>query len=252
MAALLSSKTLPCCEEELRKLASQYRTPFYLYDKEKIVNGANFFYDCFAWVRSLTGTSFKNYFAVKTTPTPMILKMLHEECDMGMDCSSLGELLLCERLGIKGEDVMFTSNNTPLAEYRKAFEMGAIINLDDYSQIDNLKKALEGGMPDVIAFRFNPGPDHSIKCNKFIGNPVEAKFGLTKAQLFAAFQKCKEYGVKRFGVHAMIVTNFLNILDLAETARMMFTLAVEIKNETGISVEFVNMGGWYRRELPSR
>ncbi|KAL9952671.1 hypothetical protein ACROYT_G039960 [Oculina patagonica] len=243
MAALSNTKLLPCSEEELRKIASQYRTPFYLYDKERMVNRAKFFYESFAWVHSLTGTSFMNHFAVKATPTPMILKMLHEECNMGMDCSSLGELMLCEKLGIKGEDVMFTSNNTPLAEYRKAFEMGAIINLDDYSQIDNLKKALGGTMPDMIAFRFNPGQEHDINYNEIIGNPVEAKFGLTKAQLFAAYKKCKEYGVKRFGLHTMMLTNSLNILDLAETARMMFTLAVDIKNETGISVELVNLGG---------
>ena len=243
MAALPNTKPLPCSEEELRNMASQFRTLFYLYDRERLVNGNKLFYESFAWVRSLTGTSFKNHFAVKTTPTAMILKVLHEECNMGMDCSSLGELMLCEKLGITGEDVMFTSNNTPLAEYRKAFEMGAIINLDDYSQIDNLKKALGGRMPDMVAFRFNPGPDHNIKYNEHIGDPVEAKFGLTKSQLFAAYNKCKDYGVKRFGVHTMIVTNSLNILDLVETARMMFTLAVEIKNETGISIEFVNMGG---------
>ena len=242
MAALPSMKPLPCCEEELRKMASQYRTPFYLYDKKKIVNGAKSFYDSFAWVRSVTGTSFKNHFAVKSTPTAMILKMLHEECDMGMYCTSLGELLLCEKLGIKGEDIMFTSNNTPLADYRKAFEMGAIINLDDYSQIDNLKKALGGGMPDMIAFRYNPGKDHNIKYNETIENPVESKFGLTKDQLFAAYKKCKEYGVKRFGVHTM--TEKIPVIpDLVEMARMMFTLSVEIKKETGISVEFVNLGG---------
>ena len=243
MAVLGSPKPLPCSEEELKEMASQCRTPFYLYDKEKIVNGAKYFYDSFAWVRSLTGTQFKNHFAVKSTPNPIILKMLHEECDMAMDCSSLGELMLCEKLGIKGEDIMFTSNNTSLEEYRKAFEMGAIINLDDFSQIDNVKKALAGAMPEIISFRFNPGPNHNIKYNDCIGNPAEAKFGMTKAQLFSAFKKCKEYGVKRFGLHTMIVTGSLSILDLAETARMMFTLAVEIKKETGISVEFVNMGG---------
>ena len=140
---------------------------------------------------------------------------------MGMDCSSLGDLMLCEKLGITGEDVMFTSNNTLLAEYRKAFEMGAIINLDDYSQIDDLKKALEGHMPDMVALRFIPGPDHNI------GDPGEAKFGLTKSQLFATYKKCKDYGVKRFEVHTMLGTNSLNILDLVESARMMFTLAVE-------------------------
>ena len=243
MAAVHDTKPLPCSEEELKEMVSQYRTPFYLYDKEKIVKGAKYFYDSFAWVRSLTGTQFKNHFAVKSTPNPVILRILREECDMSMDCSSLGELLLCEKIGIKGEDIMFTSNNTPLKEYRKAFEMGAIINLDDFSQIDNVKKALGGAMPEIISFRFNPGPNHNIEYNEYIGNPAEAKFGMTKAQLISAFKKCKAYGVKRFGLHTMIVTCSLNILDLAETARMMFTLAVEIKNETGISAEFVNMGG---------
>jgi len=261
MAVLRSPKPLPCSEEELREMASQCRTPFYVYDKEKLLNGAKYFNDSFSWVQLLTGTKFKNHFAVKSTPNPMILKILREKCDMGMDCISLGELMICEKLGIKGEDIMFTSNNTPLEEYRKgedimftsnntpleeyrkAFEMGAIINLDDISQIDNVKKALGGAMPEIISFRFNPGPNHNIKYNEHIGNPAEAKFGMTKAQLFSAFKKCKEYGVKRFGLHTMIVTCSLNILDLAETARMMFTLAVEIKSETGISAEFVNMGG---------
>ena len=207
------------------------------------MNGAKYFYDSFAWVRSLTGTQFKNHFAVKSTPNAMIVKILNEECHMGMDCSSLGELKICEKLGIKGEDIMFTSNNTTLVEYRKAFELGAIINLDDFSQIDNVKKALGGVMPEIISFRFNPGPTHNIEYNETIGNPAEAKFGMTKVQLISAFKKCKEYGVKRFGLHTMIVTGSLNMLDLAETARMMFTLAVEIKNETGISAEFVDMGG---------
>ena len=243
MPVLRSPKPLPCREEELREIASQYKTPFYLYDKEKIVNGAKYFYDSFAWVRSLTGTQFKNHFAVKSTPNAMIAKILNEECDMGMDCSSLGELKICEKLGIKGEDIMFTSNNTTLEQYRKAFELGAIINLDDFSQIDNVKKALGGAMPEIISFRFNPGPNHNIEYNKYIGNSTEAKFGMTKVQLISAFKKCKEYDVKRFGLHTMIVTGSLNVEDLAETARMMFTLAVEILNETGISAEFVNMGG---------
>ena len=207
------------------------------------MNGAKYFYDSFAWVRSLTGTHFKNHFAVKATPNPMILKILHEECGMAMDCCSLGELMICEKVGIRGEHIMFTSNNTPLKEYRKAFEMGAIINLDDFSQIDNVKKALGGAMPEIISFRFNPGSNNNIKYNEHIGNPAQAKFGMTKAQLLSAFKKCKEYGVKRFGLHMMILTCSLNVEDLAETARMMFTLAVDIKNETGISAEFVDMGG---------
>ena len=164
--------------------------------------------------------------------------MLYEDCGMGMDCSSLAELTLCEKVGIKEEDIMFPSNNTPFEAYRKAFELRAVINLDDFSQIDNLKKALGGDMPREVAFQFNPGPHHNIKNNRYISNPAEEKFGLTKAQLFSAYKKYKEYGVKRFGLDTMVVSNSLNVLDLAETARMMFSLG-----ETGVSVEFVTLGG---------
>lgn len=122
------TKPLPCSEIQLRELASVYGTPFQLYNKQEMLKGAKLFNDSFAWTRSLSGTNFKNHFAVKATPTPMILKILHEECHMGMDCSSLEELLLYEKLGIKGEDIMFTLNNTRFEEYRKAFELGAIIN----------------------------------------------------------------------------------------------------------------------------
>ncbi|RMX38805.1 hypothetical protein pdam_00016760 [Pocillopora damicornis] len=239
----LRKKPLPCNEPELRKVASQFVTPFYLYDKQKIITGAKHFNDSFAWVQSLTGSSFRNHFAVKATPTPKIMKMLYEDCGMGMDCSSLTELLLCEKLGIKGEDIIFTSNNTPFKAYRKAFDMEAIVNLDDFSQIDNMKKALAGKMPNVISFRYNPGPYQNITHNLFIGDPVESKYGMTKSQLFSAYKKCREYGVTRFGLHTMLMSDSLNILDLAEVARMMFSLAVEIKRETGIAVEFVDLGG---------
>ena len=237
------TKALPCSEAELRELATLYTTPFHLFDKRKLLKGAEVFNNSFAWTRSLTGTSFKNHFAVKAAPTPKILQILHEECLMGMDCCSLGELLLCEKLGIKGEEIIFTSNNTRFEEYRKAFELGAIINLDDYSQIDNLKKALGGSMPEIVSFHFNPGPYHSIGYNQYIGDPVKAKFGLTKSQLFSAYKKCSEYGVIRFGLHTMVISMCHDIADLEETARMMFKLAVEIKKETGISIEFVDMGG---------
>ena len=149
---------------------------------------------------------------------------------------------------------LLSSNNTRVEEYRKAFELGATINLDDCSQIDNLKKALGGAMPEMVAFRFNPGPDFTLGYNQYIGNPVQSKFGfgLTKAQLFSAYKKCKEYGIKRFGLHTMVVSSCHDILDLEATARMMFKLAVEIYKETGISLEFVNMCGGigvkFRRE----
>ena len=241
--AINNIKPLLCSEEELKQMASIFQTPFQLYDKESILKGARIFNESFAWTRSLTGMSFKNHFAIKATPTPKILKILNEECGMGMDCCSLGELLLCEKLGIKGEDIIFTSNDTQFEEYRKAFELGAIINLDDFSQIDNLKKALGGIMPEIVSFRFNPGPYCTLPSNEVIGNPAQAKFGLTKVQLFSAYRKCKEYGVKRFGLHTMVKCYCLDVLELAKISRMMFQLAVEIYQQTGVSLEFVDMGG---------
>ncbi len=210
-------------------------TPFHIYDEAGIRKKARELYKAFSWV-----DGFKNHFAVKACPNPYILKILKEE-GMGTDCSSLPELILSEKTGIMGEDIMFTSNDTPAEEFRKAFELGAMINLDDISHIDFLRKSLNGKFPELICFRYNPGPMR--KGNFIIGDPKEAKYGFTKKQLFEGYKKCKK--AKRFGLHTMVVSNELNEDYHIETARMLFELAVEIKQKLGIELEFVNLGGGY-------
>jgi len=226
----------PLTKEETISIIKKYPTPFHLYDEKSIRDNAKRLYKAFSWV-----SSFKNHFAVKALPNPFILKILKEE-GMGADCSSLPELLLAEKAGMKGEEIMFTSNDTPAEEFVKAYSLGAIINLDDISHIEFLEKTL-GKMPSLICFRYNPGPERTG--NVIIGNPSEAKYGLTKDQLFEAYMICKEKGVKRFGLHTMVASNELNPSYHIETARMLFELAVEIHKKTGVKLEFVNLGGGY-------
>jgi len=226
----------PLSKEETVKIIKKYPTPFHLYDEKSIRANAKRLYKAFSWV-----SSFRNYFAVKALPNPFIMKILKEE-GMGADCSSLPELLLAEKIGLKGESIMFSSNDTPAEEYKKAFSLGAVINLDDLTHIEFLEKAL-GKLPSLICFRYNPGPERTG--NVIIGNPAEAKYGLTKEQLFEAYIICKEKGVKRFGLHTMIASNEINPAYHIETARMLFELAVEIHKKTGVKLEFVNLGGGY-------
>ena len=181
---------------------------------------------------------FKEFFAVKATPNPYILKILKEE-GFGVDCSSYAELEMAEKIGFKSEEIMFSSNDTPSEEFVKAKKLGAIINLDDISHIDFLEKA--AGIPRLICFRYNPGP--ARRGNEIIGNPTEAKYGLTREQMIEAYKIAKKKGAKRFGMHTMIVSNELNEDYFIETAKMMFELAVEVYKKTGIKVEFVNLGG---------
>lgn len=167
------------------------------------------------------------------------MQVLKEE-GCGADCSSMAELVLSERMGLKGEDIMFTSNNTPLKEYQKAKELGAIVNLDDISHIDFLHG---DGLPELVSFRYNPGPSRTG--NVLIGDPKEAKFGTTSEQLLEGYRRCKELGVKRFGLHAMVVSNCLKVEELLETARMLFNLVLIMKDQLGITIELVNLGGGF-------
>ncbi|MDD5147496.1 MAG: diaminopimelate decarboxylase [Candidatus Daviesbacteria bacterium] len=233
----MTKKTLPFTKSFVEKITKKYPTPFHIYDEKGIRETAGKFYKAFDWVE---GGGFKNYFAVKALPNPYILKILKEE-GMGADCSSLPELILADKTGIKGENIMFTSNNTPAVEFKKAMELGAIINLDDISHIPFLEKA--AGIPEIICFRYNPGPLRKSGVNTIIGKPEEAKYGLTKSQLFEAYKIMRDKGVKRFGLHTMVVSNELDINALAETAAMLFDLVVEISKELGIRFEFVNLGG---------
>ena len=179
----MADKKIPFTREALEKIVQQYPTPFHIYDEAAIRNNARKFAAAFAWA-----PNFKEYFAVKATPNPAILKILREE-GFGADCSSLPELVLAEMAGISGEDIMFTSNDTPAGEFQKAREMGAIINLDDISHIAFLEQ--HAGIPDVISFRYNPGPLLGSG-NDIIGYPSEAKYGLTKEQIFQAYRRMQE------------------------------------------------------------
>lgn len=225
---------LPFDRARIEEIIKTHPTPFHIYDEKAIRENAKKFYNAFSWVNS-----FKNYFAVKALPNPYIMKILKSE-GMGVDCSSLAELILSEKVGFKGEEIMFTSNETPAKEYKKAFELGAIINLDDISHIDYLEKTLER-LPELLCFRYNPGPNRTG--NAIIGDPKEAKYGLTKEQLFEAYKIAKGKGVKRFGLHTMVASNELNANYIVETARMLIELVKEIKEKTGVLIEFINMGG---------
>jgi len=229
----MQQKTVPFTREQIEKLSREHPTPFYVYDEEPIIDNAR------RLVHSFQGVyGFKNYFAVKALPNKHILKILQKE-GMGADCSSGPELTLSKMAGITGEEVMFTSNNTPEEEFRRARELGAIINLDDISHIPFLEQS--AGIPEVICFRYNPGKLR--EGNVFIGKPEEAKYGLTKPQLFEAYKIMKEKGVKRFGLHTMVASNELDPQFFVETANMLYDLVVEISKEVGIEFEFVNIGG---------
>ena len=230
----MTEKKIPFTPEQLAEIIRQYPTPFHIYDEEAIRKNVRQLLTAFSWA-----PEFKEYFAVKATPNPSILKLLREE-GVGADCSSLPELMLAEMSGITGENIMFSSNDTPAEEYLKAREMGAIINLDDISHIDFLEK--HAGIPDIISFRYNPGPLMQSG-NTIIGYPEEAKYGLTRKQIVEAYHIMKQKGVKRFGIHTMVISNELNPDSFIATASMMFDLIVDIHKEVGIKFEFVNLGG---------
>lgn len=230
----MADKKIPVSKQKLEEIIRTYPTPFHLYDEKAIRENARNLLAAFAWA-----PGFKEYFAVKAAPNPYLMQILKEE-GIGADCSSMAELILAEKVGITGDDIIFSSNDTPYDEYIKAKELGAIINLDDITHIDYLEK--HAGLPNMISFRYNPGP--LLKSgNTIIGFPEEAKYGLTREQVFEAYRICKSKGVKRFGLHTMVISNELNPDSFVETANMMFDLAVDIHRELGIRVEFIDLGG---------
>ncbi|HOF01485.1 MAG TPA: diaminopimelate decarboxylase [Spirochaetota bacterium] len=228
----MTKKKLPFTKDFIKKVIEKYPTPFHIYDEKAIIANLKRFQKAFSW------GIFKEYFAVKACPNPSILKILKNH-GAGADCSSLPELIMSEKVGITGENIMFTSNQTPKEEYIKAKELGAIINLDDITHIPYLKK--HAGIPELICFRYNPGPLRTG--NAIIGNPVESKYGLTKDQVFEAYKEVRELGAKRFGIHSFVISNELNRASYVETAKMLFELAVELKNKIDIKIEFVNLSG---------
>ena len=231
----MTEKKLPFTKEQIDEIIKKYPTPFHIYDERAIVENVQKFIKAFSW-----NEGFKEYYAVKACPNPSILKLLREQ-GCGTDCSSLPELVLSERAGIVGENIMFSSNETPLKEYVKAKEIGAIINIDDITHIDFIHDNI--GLPELVSFRYNPGPERTG--NAIIGNPVEAKYGLTKEQLFTGYKMLQERGVKRFGLHTMVASNELNPDFFVETARSLFQLARDIHQKLGIKLEFVNMSGGF-------
>ena len=230
----MTDKKLPFTKAQIEKILEKYPTPFHIYDARAIRENVRRFLKAFS-----NFPEFKEYYAVKACPNPSILRLL-KRLGCGADCSSMAELILAARVGITGENIMFTSNDTPADEFQKARELGGIINLDDISHIDFLKK--HAGIPQVISIRYNPGP-RRVGSNVIIGNPTEAKYGFTYEQVFEGYARLRDLGVKRFGLHSFIISNDINRSNYLETARMLFQLAVDVKVKTGIGIEFVNLSG---------
>jgi len=223
--------------EKLEEIAQKFGTPFHLYDEKTISGRVEKFKSAFSKF-----PGFREFFAVKATPTPAILKIF-SDAGFGMDCSSLTELILCEKCGISGEKIMFSSNGTKIEEFQKAVELGAIVNLDDISLVDHLVEAVgTAKFPELICFRFNPGVAKSG--NSIIGNPVEAKYGITPEQILPAYEKCKKLGAKRFGIHAMVASNERDEDYFVETAGILAEQVLRLR-EAGFELEFMNIGGGF-------
>lgn len=231
----MAEKTFPLNKDQLQEIIKKYPTPFHIYDEQAIRQNIRNLQKAFAWA-----PRFREQFAVKALPNPRIIEILHEE-GAGTDCSSLPELLLSDISGVKGEEIILTSNDTPANEFQKAIELGTIINLDDISHLDFLEK--NAGLPKILCFRYNPGD--LVEGNDIIGKPTEAKYGLTHDQLIEGYRRAKEKGVKRFGLHTMVASNERRTEAFLLTAKLMFTLACELKEKLAIEVEFVNLGGGF-------
>ena len=231
---LMSEKIPFVTKEQLEDIASRYATPFYLYDEKGIRETARRVNKAFSWNKG-----FKEYFAVKATPTPGILKILHEE-GCGADCSSYTELLMADAVGFKGDEIMFSSNDTPAEDFQLARKLNATINLDDITHIDFLERVAD--IPDTVCCRYNPGGHFAI-ANNIMDNPGDAKYGMTREQLTEAYKRLMAKGVKHFGLHAFLASNTVTNDYYPELARILFKVAVELKEETGASIEFINLSG---------
>ena len=221
--------------EQLRKFSTEFPTPYHLYDERGIRENARKLKQAFSW-----NPGFKEYFAVKATPNPSLMTILKEE-GCAMDCSSLTELMLCDRVGITGEEIMFSSNATPAEDFELAANLKAIINLDDITHIEFLERTI-GYIPEKICCRYNPGGNFEIS-NAVMGTPGEAKYGLTKPQMFQAYRLLMDKGAKEFGIHAFLSSNTMTDDYYPELAMQLFRLAVELKRETGAKITFINLSG---------
>ena len=227
-------KTPFVTKAQVDEMIKKYPTPFHLYDEKGIRENARKLYQAFSWNKG-----FKEFFAVKATPNPTILRILKEE-GCGTDCSSLTELMMSDKLGFTGDEIMFSSNDTPAEEFILAKKLGATINLDDFTHIDFLEKT--AGIPEKICCRYNPGGTFSISTT-IMDNPGDAKYGMTKDQIIEANRILKGKGVKRFGMHAFLASNTVTNDYYPVLARTLFEVAVEIKEKTGVKLDFINLSG---------
>ena len=222
-------------KKQLAEIIKKYPTPFHIYDEKGIRENAKAVREAFAWNKG-----FKEYFAVKATPNPFLIDILRDY-GCGCDCSSLTELMLSNAMGLNGEDIMFSSNETPASEYEYANQIGAIINLDDFTHIDFLEKTL-GKLPETLSCRYNPGGVFTVS-NGIMDNPGDAKYGFTTEQLFEGFKIMKEKGVKNFGIHAFLASNTVTNDYYPMLAKQLFKVAVKLKDETGAEIKFINLSG---------
>lgn len=222
-------------KEKAQEIAQTYPTPFYLYDEKGIRENAKAVKEAFAW-----NQGFKEYFAVKATPNPVLIQIL-KEYGCGCDCSSMTELMLSKAAGVIGENIMFSSNETPAEEYAYAAKLGAIINLDDITHIDFVEEIL-GALPETMSCRYNPGGVFKMS-NGIMDNPGDSKYGFTKPQLFEGYRILKEKGVKNFGIHAFLASNTVTNEYYPVLAKELFELAVELEKETGADIKFINLSG---------
>lgn len=244
-------KTPFVTKAQLQEIVKTYPTPFHIYDEKGIRENARKVMKAFSWNKG-----FKEYFAVKATPNPTILKILREE-GCGTDCSSLTELMMSDRCGFSGSEIMFSSNETPACEFGLAAKLGATINLDDFTHIDFLKDTI-GYIPETISCRYNPGGTFQLSSSKegfqVMDNPGDAKYGFTTEQLYEGFKKLKAMGAKHFGIHAFLASNTISNDYYPALAGILFKLAVDLQEKTGCHIAFINLSGGvgvpYRPDQP--
>ncbi|MGN0299662.1 MAG: diaminopimelate decarboxylase [Lachnospiraceae bacterium] len=220
--------------EQIQEITKTYPTPFHIYDEKGIRENARRVKEAFAWNKG-----FKEYFAVKATPNPYLMKILQEE-GIGADCSSYTELLMTDKVGLKGHEIMFSSNVTPDQDYQLAAKLGVIINFDDLTHIDHYAKIAP--FQETMCCRYNPGGNFMLD-NSIMDHPGDAKYGMTKEQMKEAYKKMKAYGVKHFGIHAFLASNTTENGYYPKLARILFELAVELSKECGVHIAFINLSG---------